>query len=168
MTWYVGAPLTALLVLLQVSAAPAFTYGGVHADLLVVWLGCWATVRGRQEAMPLIPVAGLGLGLLGGEPLGASLLALLPIIALAALCEASPLRGRFGAALVTVLAGSLCYTFIHAGASLAGGSGVGPPLNLLRVAPRAAILDTITAAVWFWPLRLACGRQVRGGEFRRL
>ncbi|HLZ69848.1 MAG TPA: hypothetical protein VKV26_08070 [Dehalococcoidia bacterium] len=167
MIWYAAAPLTLLVALLQIGAAPSLVFFGVHADLPVVWLCCWGVIRGRQEVLALIPIAGLTIGLAGGEPLGASLLALLPVAALAALVEASPARGRFLTAIAITGMCSILYTFIHAGAASAAGEGLGPPLNLLLVAPRAAALDLITAALWFWPMRLACGRRPRAGSFRR-
>jgi len=166
--WYAALPLTLLVALLQIGAAPSFVFFGVHPNLPVVWLCCWGVIRGRQEAMALIPVAGLALGLAGSEPLGASLLALLPIAALAVLVEASPARGRFLAAIAITGVCSILYTFVHAGAAAAAGDGLGPPLNLLVVAPRAAALDMLTTALWFWPLRLALGRQRRAGSFRRV
>ncbi len=168
MIWYASVPLTLLIALLQIGAAPSFSFFGVHPDLIVIWLCCWGVIRGRQETMALIPIAGLVIGLAGGEPLGASLLALLPVAALAAVVEASPARGRFLAAIAITGICSILYTFIHAGASLAGGEGLGPPLNLVLVAPRAAALDLITAVLWFWPLRLAFGRRARAGSFRRI
>ncbi|HEY7295399.1 MAG TPA: hypothetical protein VH916_10170 [Dehalococcoidia bacterium] len=168
MIWYASVPLTVLIALLQIGAAPSFTFFTVHADLPVVWLCCWGVIRGRQEAMVLIPIAGLVMGLAGGEPLGASLLALLPVAALLAVAEASPARGRFVAAITITAVCSILYTSIHAAAAAAAGEGFGPPLNLLIVAPRAAVLDVITAALWFWPMRLAFGRRARAGSFRRI
>lgn len=168
MIWYAALPLTLLVALLQIGAAPSFVFFGVHPDLPVVWLCCWGVIRGRQEAMALIPVAGLALGLAGSEPLGASLLALLPVAGLAALVETSPARGRFLAAVAITGVCSILYTFVYAAAATAGGEGLGPPLNLLIVAPRAAALDMIVAALWCWPLRLAVGRRARAGSFRRV
>jgi hypothetical protein len=165
--YYTAVPLTLLVVVLQVAAAPSFHLLGVHADLPVVWLSCWAAVRGRQEAMLLIPLAGLGLGLLGREPLGASLLALLPVLAIGWLEDGRAGRGQFLTTLLMIFVAGFLYSVIHAVASFAGGEGMGPPLNVLRVAPRAAMLDVLTAALWFWPIRLVFGKRSRGGAFRR-
>jgi len=165
--FYLAVPLTLFIIVLQVAAAPSFTYLTVHADLVVVWLGCWAVIRGRNEVMVLIPVAGIGLGLLGREPLGTSLLALMPIAALAALYEMRPIRARFLTTIAIVFAASLLYTCIHALAGFAGGEPLGQPLDVVRVAPRAAVLDAMVAAVWYWPLRVLFSRRARGGEFRR-
>ncbi len=167
MIYYAAVPLTLLVVILQVAAAPSFNLLGVHADLPVVWLCCWAAVRGWEESILLIPVAGLGLGLLGREPLGASLLALLPVLAIGWLEDGRTGRGRFLTTLLMVFVAGFLYAVIHAAASFVGGEGLGPPLNVLRVAPSAGMLDVLTAALWFWPIRLVFGRRSRGGVFRR-
>ena len=52
------------LVLLQVSAIPAFSLLGVAPNILLVVLACWAVVRNQTEAMVLIPIAGISIGLL--------------------------------------------------------------------------------------------------------
>lgn len=168
MIYYAALPLTLFVVVLQVAAAPSFTYLGVHADLPVVWLGCWAAVRGPRDLLPLVALAGIGLGLIGREPLGASMLALLPLAGLAVVGDPRPAFGRFLAALLIVCAAGLAYAVIHALASFAGGEGMGSVFNVLQVAPRAAILDAMVAALWYWPVRLLFGRQTRAGEFRRL
>ncbi len=162
MIYYAAIPLTLLVVVLQVAAAPSFNLLGVHADLPLVWLSCWAAIRGRDETMLLIPVAGLGLGLLGREPFGASLLALLPVLAIGWLEDGNTGRERFLTTLLMVFIAGFLYSVIHAAASFAGGEGLGPPLNVLRVAPRAGMLDLLTAALWFWPMRLVFGKRSRG------
>lgn len=167
MIYYAAVPLTLFVVILQVAAAPSFNLLSVHADLPVVWLGCWASMRGRQETMVLIPLAGIALGLLGHEPMGASLLALMPVLAISWLEEGRTGRGRFLLTLLLVFAAGVLYSTILALASLAGGDGIGSPLNVLRVAPRAGMLDLLTAALWYWPMRLVFARRQRGGAFRR-
>jgi hypothetical protein len=166
--YYAAIPISIFIVVLQVAAAPSFTYLGVHADLPVAWLGCWAAARGRREMLPLVGVTGLALGLLGREPLGASVLALLPLAGLAVLDESPAIVGRFVTALLVVFVGGVMFAVIHALTSFAGGEGFGSPLNVLRIAPRAAVLDVMTAALWYWPVGLFFGRHTRAGEFRRM
>lgn len=166
MTPWTTVPITLFVVVLQVAAAPSLTYFGVHADLVVVWLGCYAAVREQADVLPLIAVGGIALGLTGTEPLGASLLALLPIAGLAVLKGMLPAPSRFLAALGIVAVGGLLYTLLQPLAAVVAGEGLGPPLNLVRVAPRAAVLDALTAAVWYWPVRIAFLQRVSAG-FRR-
>jgi len=127
--YYAAIPISIFIVVLQVAAAPSFTYLGVHADLPVVWLGCWAAARGRRELLPLVGVTGLALGLLGREPIGASVLALLPLAGLAVLDESPAIVGRFVTALLVVFVGGVMFAVIHALTSFAGGEGFGSPLS---------------------------------------
>jgi rod shape-determining protein MreD len=167
MIYYGAVPLTIAMVVLQMAASPAVSLLGVHADLVVVWLGCWAAIRGKEELMVLIPVAGIGLGLLGREPLGASLLALMPLAGLAALTELRIVRTGFTTALFVVFFGALCFTVVHAVAGLAGGEGTRSIVSSVRIAPRAAVLDSLTCLIWYWPMRLVFKRRTYAGQFRR-
>jgi hypothetical protein len=168
MFWVTG-PLTLLIVVAQIAVVPALRYAGVHPDLLVIWLSCYAAARSAPtDALPLVAVGGLGLGLCGAEPLGTSLFALLPLAALIATQEIWPVRRRLIVALVLAAVGGLFYSMLQPlGAALAG-QGLGPLLNLLRVAPRAAILDTAGALIWYWPVRFAFAVRPTLGSFRRL
>ena|SRR5579875_3923902 len=167
MLW-VTAPLTLLVVIVQITTAPSLRVFGVHADLVIVWLGCYAAARNTSlDVLPLILTAGLALGLSGAEPLGASLLALLPLAGLTIAKDLLPSPGRFIAALLLVGVGGLFYALLQPLAAAAAGQGLGPPLNLVRIAPRAAIVDTLTAVVWFWPIRLLFVQRPALGSFRR-
>jgi|SRR5579883_1848498 rod shape-determining protein MreD len=159
MIYWLAVPATVALAVLDVSAAPSFTWLGVHPDLIVPWLGCWATIRGQQETTVLVAVAGLSLGLLAPEPLGAALLALLPLAGFAALAEQRLVRGRYLFTLLVVLVAGTLYPLLLAVFGLLGGDSLGPPLVLLRIAPRAAMLDGVVAALWYWPLRLLVRRR---------
>lgn len=167
MIYYVSLPLTLAVIVLQLAAAPSFTYLGVHVDLAVAWLACWAALRSTDEVLVLTAVSGVGLGLLGREPFGASLLALLPVVALAWLREQQGSRRGYLLAVLGALAAGAIFNVVQAGAAFAGGEPFGSPLNVLRVAPRAAMLDGATAAVWYWPLRLLFARRSQAGQFRR-
>jgi rod shape-determining protein MreD len=73
--------------LVQVSVLPSFSLFGVHPNLLVILLVAWMSVRGQREAVLLIPVGGLVLGLLDSEPLGLAMLGLAPLILLTEIRE---------------------------------------------------------------------------------
>jgi len=167
MLW-VTVPLTLLIVIAQVAVVPVLRYAGVHPDLLVVWLSCYAAARPTAtDALPLVAVGGLGLGLCGAEPLGASLFALLPLAALIATKDLWPVRRRLIVVLVLAAAGGLFYSLLQPLAAALAGQGLGPLLNPLRVAPRAALLDTTGALIWYWPVRLAFAARPTLGSFRR-
>jgi rod shape-determining protein MreD len=66
--------------LAQVAVMPSFTVFGVHPNLIVILLVAWIAVRGRREALLLVPIAGFVQGLLDSQPLGLAMLAFAPLI----------------------------------------------------------------------------------------
>jgi rod shape-determining protein MreD len=80
--WF-AFPLLALMAAMQTSLVPAVQVGGGRPQLLLVWVVCWAVVRGRGEAMPWAVFAGIVLDLLSQMPPGSHLLALAVVTFLA-------------------------------------------------------------------------------------
>jgi rod shape-determining protein MreD len=66
----------AVLVAMQTSLVPSLEVGPARPQLLLVWVVCWAVVRGRGEALPWAVFGGLVLDLLSQMPPGTHLLAL--------------------------------------------------------------------------------------------
>jgi rod shape-determining protein MreD len=75
-SWLASFPLLALLVALQTSFVPSLRVGPAIPELVVVWVICWAVIRGRAEALPWALAGGLMLDLLSALPPGSHLLAL--------------------------------------------------------------------------------------------
>jgi rod shape-determining protein MreD len=95
--------------LCQVSVMPSFSIWGVHPNLLIAILVAWIAVRGRREALILIPLAGLALGLLDGEPLGLAMLALAPLILLTDVQELHVIESSLLPAVALVALATLSY-----------------------------------------------------------
>ena len=91
------------LILLQVSAIPAFSLFGVAPNLLLVVLACWAVVHGQSEAM------GIGIGLLTFQGMGESVAAFVPIVAIAALRTGLPARAEYAWALAVVIVATVLH-----------------------------------------------------------
>ena len=68
-----------LLVIFQTSTSGAFAIFGVGPHLVLIMLCCWAIVRPPIETLTLIPLAGVGLGLLAYQGMAESVAALAPI-----------------------------------------------------------------------------------------
>jgi rod shape-determining protein MreD len=83
MTAWIAFPLIALLAAMQTSLVPAMKVGPARPQLVLVWVICWAVVRGRGEAMPWAIFGGLVLDLLSQMPPGTHLLALTAVTFLA-------------------------------------------------------------------------------------
>ena len=68
-----------VLVVFQTAASPSFPIFGVGPQVVLVVLCCWAMVRPPIETLVLIPLAGIGLGLLAFQGMAESVAALAPI-----------------------------------------------------------------------------------------
>ena len=108
MSLAVGALLIVFAALAQVSAMPSFSIFGAHPNLVIALLVSWIAIRTQREALLLIPLAGLLLGLLDSQPLGLAMLALAPLILLSEVKEfrlvESDLLPALGIAAVATLA----------------------------------------------------------------
>ena len=135
--WLVG-PLLGLMTAMQTSLVPGLEVGPARPQLILVWVVCWAVVRGRGEAMPWAIVGGGLLDLVSQTPPGAHLLAL-AVVTFAADLGHRFMRGStvlFAAA--AVLPASVAYGAILVAVSAATGHGVDPVGSLaLRVLPAA-------------------------------
>jgi rod shape-determining protein MreD len=119
-----GALLVVMAAVAQVSIAPEFSIFGVQPNLVLVVLVAWTVVRGRREALLLIPLGGLVLGLFDTQPLGVAILALAPLVVLAELPEMRLVESSLAQAVLIIIIATLCYeiafllTFVVAGEQL--------------------------------------------------
>ena len=91
---------------------PSFPVLGAYPNLVLVLVVCWTVVRGQQEAMVVVPMGGLCLGLVGSQPVGVALLAAAPVVLLAELREARLTQSDLLLAVALVLASSLVYEMV--------------------------------------------------------
>jgi rod shape-determining protein MreD len=107
--YYLAAAVLLVVIILQTSVVPAFSLLGAHPNVVLVLAVCWAMVRGQGEALVVVPMAGIGLGLVDGQPVGTALLALIPVVLLAELKETHIVEGDFLLALGTIVVATLAY-----------------------------------------------------------
>jgi len=148
-------PLIIFVALAQVATAPYFPLLGVTANPLLVLLMCWAMVRGPRETMILIPLAGTFKDLITTDPVGVSVLALLPIVPLAAIRERRPTESEFLPTLAAVAAASLSYHLLYMIILTAVGDG--PPWlqSPMRVLLPAALFNALITPIFYLPVRWA-------------
>ena len=79
MRYCTGAAIALFLALLQASSIEQFKVLGVTPNLLLVLLVSWLVVRGLDDVLPMLAVAGITMGFVGLQMPGVILLALLPI-----------------------------------------------------------------------------------------
>jgi len=146
-------PLAMTVVLLQVAAAPYFPLMGATANPLLALLMCWAMVRGPREAMVLIPLTAIFKDLITNDPVGITVLALLPIVPLAAVRERHLTQSEFVPIVVVVAVASLTYHLIYMVALTSLGEDIPWLQSPLRVLLPAALLDAVLTPLFYLPLR---------------
>ena len=146
-------PLAVTIVLFQVAAAPYFPLMGATANPLVALLMCWAMVRGPRETMVLIPLTAVFKDLITNDPVGVSLLALLPVVPLAAVRERHLTQSEFAPTVVMVGVASLCYHLVYMVTLASLGEDVPWLQSPLRVLLPAALLDAVLTPLFYLPLR---------------
>ncbi|MEA2645909.1 MAG: hypothetical protein QOE92_992 [Chloroflexota bacterium] len=109
MTPWLALPILGLLAAMQTSLVPGLEVGPARPHLLLVWVVCWAVVRGRGEAMPWAIVGGLLLDALSQMPPGAHLLALVVVVFVADLGHRVMQGSTALYAAAAVLAATLAY-----------------------------------------------------------
>jgi rod shape-determining protein MreD len=143
MKYVIAAVLVLLAAAVQTSALTTFGILGVHVNLLLVLLLSWAMVRGLDEAMVVVPMGGLALGLMDGLPVGAALLALVPVVLLTEVREARIIEGDFLLAVLLILLSTLAYEAIILVTLRVSGETVQWWGTLTRVIVPAAIVNAL-------------------------
>jgi len=155
MKYLLLAPLAMTVVLLQVAAAPYFPLMGATANPLMVLLMCWAMVRGPREAMVLIPLAAIFKDLMTDDPVGVTILALLPVVPLTAIRARHLTQSEFVPIVVVVTVASISYHLIYMVALTALGEDIPWAQSPSRVLLPGAVLDAVLTPLFYLPLRWA-------------
>ncbi len=153
MRYLLLGPLAMTVVLLQVATAPYFPLMGATANPLLALLMCWAMVRGPREAMVLIPLTAVFKDLITDDPVGISVLALLPIVPLAAVRERHLTQSEFVPIVVVVAVASISYHLVYMVVLTSLGEDIPWAQSPLRVLVPAALLDAVLTPLFYLPLR---------------
>ncbi len=167
MNGYLLIALAVAAVLVDVAFAPGATLFGVRPELTLVLIALWAALRPQPEVMLLAPAAGLTLGLLGNEPLGASVLAFAPIVLAGGSRNGASTERRFVFSIGLVAASTLVYAPALAAASWLLGDPVPLGSGALRTVATVMLLNAALAAVLYWPLARLSGDPAARNELRR-
>ena len=146
------------LVLLQTSAAPAFSIFGVGPNLLLVVLCCWLVVRGADDGFILVPLAGIGVGLLSFQGMAESVAALAPIVIGAALWTQFRHVHPFAWALALIAAATILHFLALAVAVQLETTGINWLEALRDVLLPTVLLNVILGVVIYWLIRLPSRR----------
>jgi rod shape-determining protein MreD len=140
------------LSVLSVSAMPYIKVLGVTPDLVLIFAACWAVVRGQDEALIVVPVAAFLRDFATSDPIGTSVLAMAPIVVLAAVLKLRALDTNFLPALACVVTGTLAYGIISTIVLGVTGHSVDWLYAAVRVIVPAVIVNTLFAPILYLPV----------------
>ena len=151
-------------MLLQTSSLPAFEIFGVAPNILLVVLCCWAVVREQEEAMLLVPLAGIFIGLLSVQGTAVSVASFVPIVVLAGLRSIfsertrMELRAEYIWVLALVVASTLLHFITFAIAVEVDGSRIDWITAVTDRMLPAVVVNVGVASALYWVVRLPTPR----------
>jgi uncharacterized membrane protein YjgN (DUF898 family) len=155
MRYWTGAAFALFLALLQASSIEQFKVVGVTPNLLLVLLVSWLVVRGLDDVLPMIAVAGITIGFVGLQTPGLVLLALLPIAGLGLLREMHVIHSDLLLVLAFVAAATVAYESIIVASLVVTGGGYDVIAALRSAVIPAAIVNVVITPPVYVIMRLA-------------
>jgi uncharacterized membrane protein YjgN (DUF898 family) len=161
MRYWTGGAIVLFLALFQAASVEQFKVLGVAPNVMLVLLVAWTVIRGLDDVLPMIAIAGITLGFVGLQTPGLVLLALLPVAGFGLLREMHIVHSDLLLALILVVVGSLAYESIIL-AAVALSRGTSDLLLGVRygVVPATIVNLAITPPIYFI-MRLANPSGVR-------
>jgi hypothetical protein len=151
-----GGAFAFVLALVQASSIEQFRILGVAPNLMLVMLTAWLVVRGLDDVLPMVLVAGVTLGLVGLQTPGFVLLALIaPLAAFGVLRELHIIHSETVLMLTFVLGASLVYETILLAGVMATGGVLDPAAGFGDVVVPAALVNLMIALPVYLVIRLA-------------
>ncbi len=141
MRYWTGGLIAFFLAIVQASSVEQFKVLGVSPNLMLVFLVAWLVVRGVEDVLPMIFVAGVTLGLVGLQSPGVVLLALLPVAVLGLVREMHIVHSDFVLALLLVFGTSLAYETVMLLSVMATGGTLDVVVGLRSTVVPAAIVN---------------------------
>lgn len=150
MRYWLGGAFACFLALFQASSVEQFHVLGVAPNLMLVLLVAWLVVRGLDDVLPMVAVAGITLGFVGLQTPGLVLLALiLPIALFGAVRELHVIHSNALLVLALVAGTTVMYESILLAGVMATGGVLDPENGLMRaVLPATLVNLAITPLVY--------------------
>ena len=155
MRYITGGTIAFVLALVQASSIEQFKIVGATPNLLLVMLATWLVVRGLDDVLPMIAVAGVTTGLIGLQTPGLVLLALLPIAGFGVLREMHVIHNDLVLAIGLVFAASVAYEVVILLSVMATGGALDPLAALRSAVLPVAIVNVAMTPFVFAVMRLA-------------
>jgi len=155
MRYWIGGVLAVFLALLQAASIEQFKIIGVAPNLMLVLLVAWLVVRGLDDVLPMLFVAGVTLGLVGSQTPGLVLLALLPIAAFGVVRELHVVHSDAVLVLALVLASTVAYELILLASVMVTGGVLDVRTAFVHAVVPAALVNLGLALPVYAVMRLA-------------
>ncbi len=152
MRYFIAFLLAWFFAVVNVSALPYIKILGVTPDFVLIFAACWAVLREPDEALIVIPVAGFLRDLAGSDPLGTSVIALAPIVLLAAAVRLRAVDSQFLPTVIVVMAGSAAYSVISAVILRATGQEIAWGHFILRIAFPLILVNGVFTPFVYLPI----------------
>lgn len=153
MRYVIAVAIAFLLAMFSVSAMPFVKVLGVTPDLVLIFAVCWAVVRGQEEALFVVPAAGFMRDLTTSDPLGTSVLALIPVVLLAAAVRMRALDTDFVPTVAVVAVSSLTYGIISTSVLAVTGQNIVLSDALIRVILPSMIVNALFSPIIYLPVK---------------
>lgn len=164
---YLATIPVALAVLLDISFAPTASLWGARASLTLAMVVVWCVLRPRAEALTVVTAAGLLLGVLGNEPVGVALIALIPLMLLVEVADDPIVEHPLLSALVLTVIGVISYLVAREVLLAVVGARPTFALGSVRGLVITALLTTAATALLYFPVALLSGRVGANARGRR-
>src|SRR5512140_3634603 len=138
MRYWAGGAFAFFLALFQAASVEQFKILGVAPNLMLVLIVSWLVIRGLDDVLPMIAVAGLTMSFVGLQSPGLVLLALLPVVGLGTVRELHVIHSDIVLALALVAAATMAFELVLLASVMATG-------GVLDV--RTAFADTVLPSV---------------------
>lgn len=155
MRYWIGAAVALFLALLQASSIEQFKALGVTPNLLLVLLVSWLVVRGLDDVLPMVAVAGITMGFVALQMPGLILLALLPVAGLGIVREQHLIHSDILLVLAFVVVATAAYEAIIIASIVATGGGYDIAAALRRAIIPSVIVNVMLTPPVYLVMRLA-------------
>ncbi|HXK32507.1 MAG TPA: hypothetical protein VNM91_00655 [Dehalococcoidia bacterium] len=162
MRYVAGALIAFLLAIVQASSVEQFHILGVTPNLMLVFLVSWLVVRGVDDALPMIGVSAVTLGLVGMQDPGLVLLAMVPLALLGLVREMHVIHSETLLVLALVASASAAYETVLLGGIVVSELGGDVLLGMRSLVVPAMIVNLALALPIYLPMRLARPAPRRG------
>jgi hypothetical protein len=147
--YWTGSLIVFILALMQASSVQQFRILGVVPNLMLVFLAAWLVVRGLEDVLPMIGVAGVTLGLIGLQTPGLVLLALLPLALFGVVREMHIVHSDPVLVIALVAASTIAYeTVMFASVVITGGGRDVIAAATRDILPATAVNVALTLPVY--------------------